>query len=87
MGCFIGTGTGDYENIETQHKVLLERGPLKGHPLAVPKIVPNMASGNAAIELGIHGPTMLGTIFGTARGCPFSGPRSSRTLCWDSMFS
>ena len=42
VGCFIGTGTGDYENIESQHKVLLERGPLKGHPLAVPKIVPNM---------------------------------------------
>lgn len=56
IGCIIGTGAGDYENIELQHKTLLEKGPVKGHPLAVPKIIPNMASGNLAIELGVHGP-------------------------------
>ena len=56
IGCILGTGAGDYANLETQHKTLLEKGPLKGHPLAVPKIITNMAAGNAAIELGIHGP-------------------------------
>jgi 3-oxoacyl-[acyl-carrier-protein] synthase II len=56
IGCILGTGAGDYENLEIQHKTLLEKGPMKGHPLAVPKIITNMAAGNAAIELGIHGP-------------------------------
>ena len=56
IGCIIGSAAGDYENLESQHRTFFDRGPLKGHPLAVPMIIPNMASGNTAIELGIHGP-------------------------------
>ena len=56
IGAVVGTGAGDYENLEQQHRTLLEKGPLKGHPLAVPKIITNMAAGNLAVELGIHGP-------------------------------
>jgi 3-oxoacyl-[acyl-carrier-protein] synthase II len=56
IGCIVGTGAGDFTNLEAQHITLLEKGPLKGHPLAVPKIITNMAAANLAIELGIHGP-------------------------------
>ena len=55
-GCVIGSAAGDYEVLEKQFAILNERGPGRGNPLAVPKIIPNMAAGNVAIELGIHGP-------------------------------
>ncbi|MDC7241674.1 MAG: beta-ketoacyl-ACP synthase II [Spirochaetales bacterium] len=57
-GCVMGSAAGDYEILEKQFAILQERGPSKGHPLAVPRIIPNMAAGNIAIELGIHGPNM-----------------------------
>lgn len=57
-GCIMGSAAGDYEILEKQFAILSERGPGKGHPLAVPRIIPNMAAGNIAIELGIHGPNM-----------------------------
>jgi len=57
-GCIMGSAAGDYEILEKQFSILAEKGPGKGHPLAVPRIIPNMAAGNVAIELGIHGPNM-----------------------------
>ncbi len=57
-GCVMGSAAGDYEILEKQFTTLQQRGPGKGHPLAVPRIIPNMAAGNIAIELGIHGPNM-----------------------------
>lgn len=57
-GCVMGSAAGDYEVLEKQFSILSDRGPGKGHPLAVPRIIPNMAAGNIAIELGIHGPNM-----------------------------
>ncbi len=53
-GCVIGS-TADYTTIEKQHASLLNRGPGRQNPLAVPKSIPNMAAANAAIDLGIHG--------------------------------
>jgi 3-oxoacyl-[acyl-carrier-protein] synthase II len=57
VGCIIGSGGGDYANLEAQHADLLAKGPGHGNPFAIPKIILNMASSNAAIDLGIHGPT------------------------------
>ena len=56
IGCVVGSAAGDYEVLEKQFATLTERGPGRGNPLAVPRIIPNMAAGNVAIELGIHGP-------------------------------
>ncbi len=56
IGCIIGTGAGDYSLLEVQHRTFFEKGPLKAHPLTVPQVIPNMAAGNAAIEMGINGP-------------------------------
>lgn len=64
VGCVIGSAAGDYEDIEAQHKIFLERGPGHCKPFAVPKIIPNMSSANVAIDLGIHGPNM-----GVATAC------------------
>ena len=56
VGCVVGSAAGDYEVLEKQFAILSEKGPGRGNPLAVPRIIPNMAAGNVAIELGIHGP-------------------------------
>ncbi len=58
VGTVIGTAAGDYENLEAEHKKLLERGPGFGHPLSVPMIIPNMSSANVAIDIGISGPNL-----------------------------
>ena len=58
VGCVIGSAGGDYENLESQHASLLQKGPGHGSPFAIPKIICNMASSNAAIDLGIHGPNV-----------------------------
>ena len=64
IGCVIGTAAGDYEDIESQNKSFLAKGPGFGKPFAVPKIIPNMSSANVAIDLGIHGPNI-----GVATAC------------------
>ncbi|MBN2627044.1 MAG: beta-ketoacyl-[acyl-carrier-protein] synthase II, partial [Spirochaetales bacterium] len=61
VGCSWGTAAGDYDNMEDQHSIIMQQGPGKGDPMAVPKIIPNMSSANIAIDLGIHGPN-LGTV-------------------------
>jgi 3-oxoacyl-[acyl-carrier-protein] synthase II len=58
VGCVIGTAAGDYENLESQYRTLIDKGPGFGNPLAVPKIIPNMSSANVGIDLGIHGPNL-----------------------------
>ncbi|MFW5844506.1 MAG: beta-ketoacyl-[acyl-carrier-protein] synthase family protein, partial [Spirochaetota bacterium] len=64
VGTVIGTAAGDYENLEAEHRKLLEKGPGYGHPLSVPMIIPNMSSANVAIDLGISGPNL-----GVATAC------------------
>jgi 3-oxoacyl-[acyl-carrier-protein] synthase II len=64
VGAAIGTAAGDYTNLETQHRTLLEKGPGFGNPLAVPMIIPNMSSANIGIDLNIYGPNL-----GVATAC------------------
>jgi 3-oxoacyl-[acyl-carrier-protein] synthase II len=58
VGCVIGSAGGDYENIESQHATLLAKGPGHGNPFAIPKTIANIASCNAAMDLGVHGPNV-----------------------------
>ncbi len=66
-GTVIGTAAGDYANLEEQHRVLMEKGPGFGNPLAVPMIIPNMSSANVGIDLGIKGPN-LGVVTACSSG-------------------
>lgn len=68
VGTVIGTAAGDYTNLEEQHQTLLEKGPGRGNPLAVPMIIPNMSSANVGIDLGIGGPNL-----GVASACSSGG--------------
>ena len=52
----IGTGIGGLQELEDQHKRLLEKGPSKVSPFTVPKLMGNAACGNVSIIYGLHGP-------------------------------
>ena len=56
VGVIIGSGIGGMHTYEQQLKILLERGPRKVSPFAIPSLISNMCSGLVAIELGARGP-------------------------------
>ena len=64
VGVIIGSGIGGMWTIETQHKVLLERGPRRVSPFMIPALISNMCGGLVAIELGARGPN-----FGVVSAC------------------
>ncbi len=57
IGTAIGSGVGGLLMMETQAHVLAERGPDRVSPFCVPMMIPNMATGLAAIALGAKGPS------------------------------
>jgi len=57
VGVSIGSGVGGRLMMETQAHVLAERGPDRVSPFCVPMMIPNMATGLAAIALGARGPS------------------------------
>ena len=57
VGTAIGSGVGGLLMMETQAHVLADRGPDRVSPFCVPMMIPNMATGLAAIALGARGPS------------------------------
>jgi 3-oxoacyl-[acyl-carrier-protein] synthase II len=57
VGTAIGSGVGGLLMMETQAQVLNDRGPDRVSPFCVPMMIPNMATGLAAIALGAKGPS------------------------------
>jgi 3-oxoacyl-[acyl-carrier-protein] synthase II len=58
IGCIVGSAAGDYEHLSAAFASHAEKGPGHGNAFSVPRIIPNMASSNAAMELGVHGPNV-----------------------------
>jgi len=56
VGVVIGSGIGGIETLESQHRVLLERGPSKMSPFTVPLLMINGAAGSVAMRFGLNGP-------------------------------
>jgi 3-oxoacyl-[acyl-carrier-protein] synthase II len=56
MGVIIGTGVGGLETIETQEKVLMERGARRVTPFLVPMIMGNRAAADVSMRYGLRGP-------------------------------
>lgn len=56
MGCWIGSGIGGLETMETQFGVLKERGYRRMSPFFVPMFIADMAAGQVSIALGAKGP-------------------------------
>ncbi|WP_186484622.1 beta-ketoacyl-ACP synthase II [Synechococcus sp. A15-127] len=57
IGVIIGSGVGGLLTMETQAHVLEGKGPGRVSPFTVPMMIPNMATGLAAIALGTKGPS------------------------------
>lgn len=56
IGVLIGCGLGGLDMLETNHKILLEKGPKKVSPFFIPMMIGNMAAGMVSIHLGAKGP-------------------------------
>ncbi len=57
IGVIIGSGVGGLLTMETQAQILSHKGPKRVSPFTVPMMIPNMATGLAAIALGARGPS------------------------------
>jgi len=53
----IGSGVGGLLTMESQAQILSHKGPKRVSPFTVPMMIPNMATGLAAIALGAKGPS------------------------------
>ena len=57
VGIIIGSGVGGLLTMESQAHVLADKGPGRVSPFTVPMMIPNMATGLAAIAIGAKGPS------------------------------
>jgi len=57
-GVIYGSGIGGLQELEDQHKRLLEKGPSRVSPFTVPKLMANAAAGNISILWKLRGPNM-----------------------------
>lgn len=55
-GVIVGSGIGGLPTIESQHSILLEKGPNRVTPFLIPMLITNIAPGEIAIDLGFVGP-------------------------------
>ena len=67
-GVVIGSGIGGLRTFETQHGILLEKGPLRVSPFFIPMMIADMASGLVSIHYGFRGPN-----YATVSACASSG--------------
>lgn len=51
----VGSGIGGLQELEDQHKRMLDKGPSRISPFTVPKLMVNAASGNISILYGLRG--------------------------------
>ncbi len=56
IGVTVGSGIGGIDTIETQARILHEKGVSRVSPFFVPMLIPDMASGQIAIQTGAKGP-------------------------------
>jgi 3-oxoacyl-[acyl-carrier-protein] synthase II len=56
VGSAIATGIGGLGAFQECHSTLMERGPERVNPFAIPSIIPNMGAAWVSMELGTRGP-------------------------------
>jgi 3-oxoacyl-[acyl-carrier-protein] synthase II len=75
IGVIIGSGIGGMETFESQHQVLLERGPDRVSPFFIPMMISDMAAGQVSIQFGLRGPN-----FCTVSACASSAHAIGESL-------
>ncbi len=56
VGVMFASGAGGNATFEAQNRILVERGPERVSPFAIPESIVNMAGGHVSIALGLGGP-------------------------------
>ena len=56
-GVYIGSGIGGLNEFESQHTIMMEKGPSRISPFTIPKLMVNAGSGHVSIKYGLKGPT------------------------------
>ena len=67
IGVVMGSGIGGMETFESQHAILLERGPSRVSPFFIPMMISDMAAGQVSIQFGLRGPNFC-TVSACASG-------------------
>ena len=60
-GCFIGVGLGGLATLEKTKQTILDKGPQKVSPYAIPGIIANLAAGQVSMMHGLKGPSYCNT--------------------------
>jgi 3-oxoacyl-[acyl-carrier-protein] synthase II len=60
-GCFVGVGLGGLWTLEKTKEIILEKGPAKISPYAIPGIIANLAAGQLSMHHGLRGPSYCTT--------------------------
>ncbi len=60
-GCFIGVGLGGLQTLERTKQTLIDKGPGKISPYAIPGIIANLAAGHVSMAYGLRGPSYCTT--------------------------
>jgi len=55
-GVIIGSGIGGLSEFESQHSIMMQKGPSRISPFTIPKLMVNAASGQVSIRWGLRGP-------------------------------
>ena len=56
VGTLIGNGIGGLQSMESQYKVLFDRGVSRLSPFFIPSVIANLAPGHISIKYGFQGP-------------------------------
>src|SRR5438874_2862170 len=68
FGVIVGSGIGGLSTLETQHTILMNKGPSRVSPFMIPMMISNMASGLVSMEFGLQGPNFA-TVSACATAC------------------
>ncbi len=60
-GCFVGVGLGGLFTLEKTKQLILEKGPGRISPYAIPGIIANLAAGQLSMAYGLRGPSYCTT--------------------------
>jgi 3-oxoacyl-[acyl-carrier-protein] synthase II len=58
FGCMCSSGIGGLLTLETQHSLLLTKGPRRVSPFMIPMMISNMGGGVISMEFGLQGPNI-----------------------------
>src|SRR5256884_2443661 len=75
IGASIATGIGGIKSFQDCYDTLIERGPDRVNPFAIPCIIPNTGAGRGSVELGTRGP-----VSSDCTACAASDPASGQGL-------